>query len=70
MNRKNISKKRKIEQVLFEFKKDKAAIFSILCLLVIIVLALLAPILPLHPNETNISHILEAPSTAHWFGTD
>lgn len=51
-------------------KHDKAAIVSIALLSVIIILALIAPLLPIEPDATDISHMLQGPSAAHWFGTD
>lgn len=70
MKKVNRAKKRRMENVLSALKNDKAAIFSILFLVVVILLAILAPVLNLEPNKTNITHMLESPSLAHWFGTD
>ena len=53
------------------FRANHVAVLSALVLLVICSLALAAPwIAPYDPNEVNIMAQHEAPSSAHWLGTD
>ena len=66
----NDSQKKRLENVWEALKHDKIAIFSIAFLAIILILSLLAPVLPLEPNKTDVAHMLEAPSSAHIFGTD
>ena len=66
----NNSQKKRLENVWEALKHDKIAIFSIAFLAIILILSLLAPVLPLEPNKTDVAHMLEAPSSAHIFGTD
>ena len=66
----NHSQKKRLENVWEALKHDKIAIFSIIFLALILILSLLAPVLPLEPNKTDVVHMLEAPSSAHIFGTD
>ena len=66
----NDSQKKRLENVWEALKHDKIAIFSIAFLAIILILSLLAPVLPLEPNKTDVSHMLEAPSSVHIFGTD
>ena len=66
----NHSQKKRLENVWEALKHDKIAIFSIIFLALILILSLLAPVLPLEPNKTDVAHMLEAPSSAHIFGTD
>ena len=66
----NHSQKKRLENVWEALKHDKIAIFSIIFLALILILSLLAPALPLEPNKTDVAHMLEAPSSAHIFGTD
>ena len=66
----NHSQKKRLENVWEALKHDKIAIFSIIFLALILILSLLAPVLPMEPNKTDVAHMLEAPSSAHIFGTD
>ena len=53
-----------------EFLSNKAALFSMVFLSVILIAVLLAPLSPYDPNVIDVTHKLEGPSSAHWFGTD
>ncbi|MCR1842212.1 ABC transporter permease [Murimonas intestini] len=52
-------------------KTDKVAIICMVYLLIVIAMAVLAPLLSQYSyDSTNLSHLNEGPSAAHWFGTD
>lgn len=44
--------------------------FSFIFLTLLLLLSLIVPFLPLDPNATDVSNMSQAPSAAHWFGTD
>ncbi|PUA38128.1 peptide ABC transporter permease [Paenibacillus elgii] len=51
--------------------RNRLAVIGLAFIVIWSVLALLAPaIAPYGPNETNTAVKLQAPSAAHWFGTD
>lgn len=51
--------------------RDRIALVSAVVLAVIVLAALLAPwIAPYDPYLTDLSQAMQAPSAAHWFGTD
>src|SRR5215211_55329 len=56
------------------FRKNRMGLIGLTMLIVILVLAIFAPILaPYNPKSfegIDSSHIYNAPSSAHWFGTD
>ena len=52
------------------FLKHRMAVFSVGLLLLVILSALLAPLSPYTPTEQNPSNSFQAPTAAHWFGTD
>ena len=51
-------------------KHRVSLIISLLVLLIIIVASLLAPLSPYDPNAISLLEKFQAPSSAHWFGTD
>lgn len=52
-------------------RRNPSAIIGVLIILPIVLLALLAPVLPIaDPNATSWSAVRQAPSAAHWLGTD
>ncbi|WP_010304964.1 nickel transporter permease [Kurthia senegalensis] len=53
------------------FKKSKVSLVGAGIVIVFVILAIFAPwIAPQGINEQNLSERLQAPSSAHWFGTD
>lgn len=44
--------------------------FSFVFICLLLLLSLIVPFLPLDPNATDVSKMSQAPSAAHWFGTD
>lgn len=66
----NLIVKRRGEAVVRALKKDRIAMAAVIYLLLVIVLSLIAPLLPINANKTDVFHILEPASAAHWFGTD
>ena len=57
-------KNRRLENVKYEFKHNRQAIFAAVYLIVIIVFV------NVDPDAIDVAHKLQAPSGAHWFGTD
>lgn len=45
-------------------------LLSLLYLVVFALICLLLPLLPLDPTQTDVTALSQAPSAAHWFGTD
>lgn len=59
------------EKLLRMCRQNRLAAFSALVILVIILMAALAPVIaPYGEAEQDLMHRLNAPSAAHWFGTD
>jgi len=57
--------------VLFAVKKSKLAIAGLAIVLGLVVVAVIAPLIaPYDPVEMNLGNRLQAPSGAHWMGTD
>ena len=56
--------------MLYDFKHDRAAIFSAAFLVFIILISIFAFLLPINPNAIDPENILSGPSAQHWFGTD
>lgn len=53
-----------------ELLSNKIAVICLVILCVIIIASFLAPLSPYDPNVIDVTHKLEGPSSAHWFGTD
>lgn len=53
-----------------ELLSNKIAVICLVILCVIIIASFLAPLSPYDPNAIDVTHKLEGPSSAHWFGTD
>ena len=53
-----------------ELLSNKIAVVCLVILCVIIIASFLAPLSPYDPNAIDVTHKLEGPSSAHWFGTD
>jgi peptide/nickel transport system permease protein len=57
--------------LLAQFRSNKTAIAGAVVVGIFLVLALIAPwISPYNPDAQNLAHSLQAPSMAHWLGTD
>jgi peptide/nickel transport system permease protein len=57
--------------VLFAVKKSKLAIAGLAIVLGLVVVTVIAPLIaPYDPVEMNLGNRLQAPSGAHWMGTD
>jgi ABC-type dipeptide/oligopeptide/nickel transport system permease subunit len=53
------------------FRRNYLAMYGLFFVVFIVAVALLAPILSPYPYlEVNLDHAVEAPSSAHWLGTD
>ena len=56
--------------MLYDFKHDRAAIFSAAFLVFIILISIFAFLIPINPNAIDPENILSGPSAQHLFGTD
>lgn len=65
-----MKKNRRLENVKYEFKHNKQAIFAAVYLCVIILVSLLIVFVPVDPDKIDVVNKLQGPSSAHWFGTD
>lgn len=63
-------KNRRLENVKYEFKHNRQAIFAAVYLIVIICISLFIVFVNVDPDVIDVAHKLQAPSGAHWFGTD
>jgi peptide/nickel transport system permease protein len=53
------------------FKKNRFAMAGAVVVIILFLLSFLAPfITPYDPDALDLYHVLEPPSSAHWFGTD
>lgn len=66
MKRKN----RRLENVLYELRHNKQAIFAATYLLVIILISIFIVFVNVDPDAIDVTNKLQGPSAAHWFGTD
>ncbi len=60
----------RISNVIYEFRRNKQAIFAAVYLLLIIAISLLVVFMPIDPDAIDVTAKLESPSADHWFGTD
>lgn len=63
-------KNRRLENVIYEFKHNKQAIFAAIYLCVIICISIFVVFVNVDPDAIDVTHKLEYPSGSHWFGTD
>ncbi|SFL21626.1 peptide/nickel transport system permease protein [Lachnospiraceae bacterium KH1T2] len=70
MNYKKQLSRKKRDKIFELLLKDKASLISVIFLLALILVSVAAPFLPLDGSKTDILHMLESPSSVHWFGTD
>ncbi len=63
-------KNRRLENVIYEFKHNKQAIFSAVYLCLIICISIFVVFVNVDPDAIDVTHKLEYPSKNHWFGTD
>ena len=61
---------RRLENVVYEFKHNKQAIFAAIYLCVIICVSIFVVFVNIDPDAIDVVHKLEFPSSVHWFGTD
>lgn len=60
----------RINNVIYECRRNKQAIFAAVYLLLIIAISLLVVFMPIDPDAIDVTAKLESPSADHWFGTD
>jgi len=65
-----MKKNRRLENVKYEFKHNKQAIFAAAYLIIIICISIFVVFVNVDPDAIDVAHKLQAPSGAHWFGTD
>ena len=63
-------KNRRLENVLYELRHNKQAIFAAPYLLVIILISIFIVVVNVDPDAIDVTNKLQGPSAAHWFGTD
>ena len=64
-------KNRRIDNVIYEFKHDKQAIFSAIYLMLIIIISISVVFFKnLDPDKIDVINKLQGPSILHFFGTD
>ena len=63
-------KNRRLENVKYEFKHNKLAIFAAIYLIAIILVSIFVVFSSVDPDALDVAHKLQSPSSAHWFGTD
>ena len=65
-----MKKNRRIQNIKYEFIKNKQAIFALFFLIFIILVSLLVVFSPIDPDAIDVSNKFSPPSSANWFGTD
>ena len=63
-------KNRRLENVLYELRHNKQAIFAATYLLGIILISIFIVFVNVDPDAIDVTNKLQGPSAAHWFGTD
>lgn len=63
-------KNRRLENVLYELRHNKQAIFAATYLLVIILISIFIVFVNVDPDAIDVTNKLQGHSAAHWFGTD
>ncbi len=63
-------KNRRLENVIYEFRHNKQAIFAAVYLCFIICVSIFVVFVNVDPDAIDVVHKLEYPSADHWFGTD
>ena len=59
------------QSILNMFRVNRAALLGLILIVLIVLLALAAPLVARYdPNELDLTCMRQAPSAAHWFGTD
>ena len=65
-----MKKNRRLENVKYEFKNNKQAIFAAIYLVGIILVSIFVVFINIDPDAIDVVHKLQPPSSEHWFGTD
>ena len=65
-----MKKNRRLENVKYEFQHNKQAIFAAIYLIIIILISIFVVFVNIDPDAIDVANKLQAPSKAHWFGTD
>lgn len=65
-----MKKNRRLENVKYEFKHNKQAMFAAIYLIIIILVSIFVVFSSVDPDALDVTNKLQGPSAAHWFGTD
>ena len=60
----------RLDNMILEFKKDRAAAFSLCFLIIIILVSVFVVFLDIDPDSIDVANMLQSPSEKYWFGTD
>lgn len=63
-------KNRRLENVKYEFKQNKQAIFAAIYLVAIILISIFVVFTSVDPDAIDVANKFQSPSAQHWFGTD
>ena len=65
-----MKKNRRWENVKYEFKHNKQAVFASIYLILIILISVFVVFNGVDPDAIDVANKFQAPSAEHWFGTD
>lgn len=63
-------KNRRLNNLLFELKNNKQALFALIYVLMIVLTSILVIFINIDPDAIDVTGSLKPPSVMHWFGTD
>ena len=63
-------KNRRLNNLLFELKNNKQALFALIYVLMIVLTSILVIFINIDPDAIDVTGSLKPPSAMHWFGTD
>lgn len=61
---------RRIDNLVWELKNNKQAVFSLIYIIIILLVSVLVMFLTVDPDAIDVAGKLKPPSGQHWFGTD
>ena len=61
---------RRLDNLVFELKSNKQALFSLVYVLIIVLISIFVIFINIDPNAIDVTGTLKPPSAMHWFGTD
>lgn len=63
-------KNRRLNNLLFELKNNKQALFALIYVLMIVLISIFVVFINIDPDAIDVTGSLKPPSVMHWFGTD